>query len=592
MIEQRSRTRLLVVVLLLLTAVAGVSARLAYLHFQIGPGVDRGLRITAMRRFQERVAVSRGRILDANGAVLALDVTGQQLCADPRQVHAATGVLAVCATLGRVLNIEPAVLAERFAPPDRQFVYVCGYGQTLAEAQARAVAGADLPGVFLRETMVRTYPRGTSLCHVLGYVNLDPERRGSAGIELRWDRFLRGVPGLLVGERDGRRREMYDRRMLDIRPRPGASVTLTVDQYVQYVVERALDQAVREQQASAAWAIVERVRTGEILAMASTPVYDPAAFRAAPPDAMRNRAIATVYEPGSTFKVAIVAAALNENVVAPSDVYDCENGMWFYQRRPLHDFHPYGLLSVADIIKKSSNIGAAKIALKLGNARLYSYLQAFGFGAPTGIELPGEEGGLLAPPDRWSGLTPTRVAIGHEVAVTALQMLGALCAIANDGVLMKPQIVRRVADAEGRVLYQFAPKPVRQVLKPQAARVMNHLLVRVTEEGGTGTRARVDGYTVGGKTGTAQKAIPGGYSDTLNMSSFMGFLPAEDPDVALIVVLDEPKTAVRTGGYVAGPVFREIAEQVVRYLDIPPQPPSSVLAAGPARPAGSRALSL
>jgi len=285
---------------------------------------------------------------------------------------------------------------------------------------------------------------------------------------------------------------------------------------------------------------------------------------------MRNRCIANNYEPGSTFKVTVVAAALNEKLVAPAQIFDCENGTWFYQRRSLHDFHPYGNLSVADIIKKSSNIGAAKIAVLLGNARLYAYLKQFGIGERTGIELPGEEAGLLYPVSKWTALSPTRIAIGHEVAVTALQMLGVLCAIANDGVRMKPYIIQQVTDADGRVLYQNMPVAVSQPIRPDTARLMKSLLARVTEEGGTGHRAAVEGYTVGGKTGTAQKAIPGGYSDTLNMSSFMGFIPVEDPQLAIIVVLDEPSNDVRTGGYVAGPVFKEIAEQSVRYLDIAP----------------------
>jgi len=257
--------------------------------------------------------------------------------------------------------------------------------------------------------------------------------------------------------------------------------------------------------------------------------------------------------------------------VTPTQIFDCENGTWIYQRRPLHDFHPYGNLSVADIIKKSSNIGAAKIAVILGNERLYAYLKQFGIGECTGIELPGEEAGLLYPVAKWSAISTTRIAIGHEVAVTALQMLGVLCTIANDGVRMRPYIIQQVADADGRVLYQQAPVAVSQPIRADTARLMKSLLVRVTEEGGTGTRARVEGYSVGGKTGTAQKPIPGGYSDTLNMSSFMGFIPAEDPQLAIIVVLDEPSNDVRTGGYVAGPVFKEIAEQTVRYLDIPPQ---------------------
>jgi len=570
MIERRYRNRLIGLAILMMLALIGVSTRLVYLHFHLGPGVDRGARVDAMRQFRESLAVVRGKILDRNGNVLTLDLVKKELCASPADIASNRNAQAVAEAIGRILNVEPRVLMDRINRPTRQFVYVAGFGHVLEDDQAEALAREKLPGVFLKDVMVRSYPRGASLCHVLGYVNLETERNGCAGVEQRWDRYLRGVPGLLVGERDGRRHELYDRRLLEIKSRPGANVTLTIDQYVQFIVERALENAVREQRATAAWAIVERVRTGEILAMANIPAFDPRAFRATAPDTMRNRCIANNYEPGSTFKVTVVAAALNEKLVAPAQIFDCENGTWFYQRRSLHDFHPYGNLSVADIIKKSSNIGAAKIAVLLGNARLYAYLKQFGIGERTGIELPGEEAGLLYPVSKWTALSPTRIAIGHEVAVTALQMLGVLCAIANDGVRMKPYIIQQVTDADGRVLYQNMPVAVSQPIRPDTARLMKSLLARVTEEGGTGHRAAVEGYTVGGKTGTAQKAIPGGYSDTLNMSSFMGFIPVEDPQLAIIVVLDEPSNDVRTGGYVAGPVFKEIAEQSVRYLDIAP----------------------
>ena len=478
MIERRYKNRMIGVAILMMLAFIGISTRLVYLHFQLG-GVDRGTRITAMRQFQERLTVGRGKILDCKGNVLALDLVKKVLCASPAEIVSNRNVQVVAETIGRILNVEPRVLMDRINPsptvartinrPERQFVYVAGFGNVLEDDQAEALLRAKLPGVFLKDAMVRSYPRGVSLCHVLGYVNLEPERNGCAGIEQRWDRYLRGVPGLLVSERDGRRHELYDRRLLEIKPRPGANVTLTIDQYVQYIVERALETAVREQRATAAWAIVERVRTGEILAMANIPAFDQRAFRSTAPDTMRNRCIANNYEPGSTFKVTVVAAALNEKLVTPAQIFDCENGTWFYQRRPLHDFHPYGNLSVADIIKKSSNIGAAKIAVQLGNERLYAYLKQFGIGECTGIELPGEEAGLLWPVSKWTALSPTRIAIGHEVAVTALQMLGVLCTIANDGVRMKPYIIKQVADTDGQLLYQSAPVVVSQPAGNQVA---------------------------------------------------------------------------------------------------------------------------
>ncbi len=570
MIEFNSKYRFLLVVMVVLTALNGLIARLVYLHFRLGEGADRNVRIIESRRLETDLMVARGKIFDCRGNTLALDIVKKEVCADPTLILSNNCLGAVAKNVGRMLNVSPADIGERLNKPGRHFIYLGGYGRPIEEEQAARLESLKLPGLFMREMMVRSYPRGNSMCHVLGYVNFDFERAGSAGIEQKWNKYLHGVHGLLISELDGRRHEIYDRRLFELKPHTGADVALTLDHYVQYMVERALENAVRETQATAAWAIVERVRTGEILAMASSPGYDPNNFRSVSPEWMRNRCIGVVYEPGSTFKMAIVAAALNEKAVTSSQVFDCENGTWFYNRRPLRDFHPYGLLSVADIIKKSSNIGAAKVALQLGDKKLYQYLQAFGIGKPTGIDLPGEEGGLLHPISSWTSLSVTRIAIGHEVAITALQMLQVICAIANDGVLMRPYIVRRITAPDGQVLFEQQPKAVGQPIRPETAVEMKRLLARVTEEGGTGFKARVEGYTVAGKTGTAQKAIPGGYSDTLNMSSFTGFIPVEDPQLAIIVVLDEPKGSVRTGGVVAGPVFREIAEQAVRYLDVPP----------------------
>jgi len=565
MIERKHKYRLIISAVIMVLALIGLSARLLFLH--LGSYTDRRVRINELRRLEKDISVGRGKILDRNGNILALDLVKKEVCADPALIQSNHQAQTVAACLGKTLRIEPSVIMARLSNPASHFVYLNGYGRYVDDEQANEISRMKLAGVMLNDVMVRSYPRGTSMCHVLGYVNL--QREGSAGLEQRLDRYLRGVPGLLISELDGQRRELYDRRTLEIKPRKGADVTLTIDQYVQYILEEALDNAVGEYQAAAGWAIVERIPTGEILAMASRPAYDVNQFRNAAPDAMRNRCVANLYEPGSTFKIAVVAAALDAQVVNSSQIFDCERGTWFYRGKPLRDYHPYDKLSVADVIKKSSNIGAAKISLLLGDERLYRYLKAFGIGELTGIDLPGEEAGILHPVSHWQPISATRIAIGHEVAVSALQMLGVLCAIANDGKLMKPYVVQRVTGPDGHILFEQKPVVVGHPIRPETAAEMKRLLTRVTEEGGTGTRAHVEGYTVGGKTGTAQKPIVGGYSDILNMASFTGFIPAEDPQLAIIVVLDEPK-GVRTGGAVAAPAFKKIAEQSVRYLDIPP----------------------
>ena len=335
----------------------------------------------------------------------------------------------------------------------------------------------------------------------------------------------------------------------------GADIELTLDNDIQQYVVQALDEAMTDFHPQAAWAIVEDVRTGAILAMASLPKSNP------PP------AAGTVFEPGSIFKVGVVAAALNEGLISTNDQFDCENGVWSYEGKPLRDFHPYGVLDVTGILRKSSNIGAAKIALKLGEESLHRYLAAFGFGKPTGIEIPGEESGVLRPLSEWGKADITRVAMGHTVSVTALQMLNMLCCIGNDGVLLKPHLVRRVVGKDGVVLLDNKPEVVAQPISAATAKLVRNMLVAVTREGGTGTRAAVKGFNVAGKTGTAEKMKDGRYAANQNIVSFMGVLPAERPEIGIIVVLDNPHP-MYTGSMSAAPVFARIAEAAVRHLGI------------------------
>ncbi len=574
MTERSHKIRLLALVIAVLLGFLALGSRLASLH--AGAYAERMEEVIARRRFQRSLDVERGRIYDCNGKLLALDVMKKSVWADPGIVS--SNAQKVSEFLAECLDLDSALLMACLDNPGRRFAHIGGYGTTIEAEQAQAISEMKLPGVFLNDAYVRSYPLGSSMCHVLGYVNLD--RCGSAGIEQAWDERMQGVRGLIAGELDGRRSEIYDRRSIDIQPRRGSDLQLTIDQSVQYIVEQAIEKALHDNDAIAAWAIVERVKTGEIIAMANLPAYDPNDFRKAGPGQTRNKCIADVYEPGSTFKIMIVASAIDAGVVAPSHVFDCENGTWIYEKRPLRDYHPYGNLSVADIIKKSSNIGAAKIALLLGDERLYDQLRLFGIGRPTGIKLPGEEGGILRTTRNWTKLSPTRIAMGHEVAVTALQMVNAMAAIANGGVLMRPYIIKRALCPDGTVLFEEQPLAVSRTIRPETAEIMKGLLVRTTEEGGTARRAVVPGYTVGGKTGTSQKLVGGRYSDVLNVASFIGFLPAEDPELAIIVVVDEPKKNARTGGAVAGPVFSEIAAQAVRRLNIKPSPISLAHAAG------------
>lgn len=556
-------------------AAGGLGARLAFLH--LGPHAELRHRISDNRQIEQEIKVRRGSIYDRAGEqnILAMDLTLKDVCADPQTILASNRVADVAETLSQTLDLPADEVAVRLNAPGRRYARI---QPRVLDETAERLAQRQLPGVFFRDVNTRYYPQRTFLCHVLGFVNR--EAAGSAGVELRLNGYLKGTPGMLESQVNAKRQELYWQRGRHVPALDGADVRLTIDQNVQNIVERVADGLMEEHHARGVWVIVERVGTGEIVAMVSRPAYDLNEFGSASEDERLNRAIGTVYEPGSTMKAVTFAAVLNEELVTPETVFDCENGAWSHAGRILRDYHPYGNLTVADGIKKSSNIMTAKLALMLGNKRLAAYFAAFGLGAETGIDLPGEECGILHPVRKWSKLTPSRIAIGQGVAATALQILNLYCAIANDGHLMRPYIVSEVRARDGTVLLQNQPHVVRSVIRPRTATVMRQLLGRVTEVGGTGRRAQVEGFTVAGKTGTAQKPVAGGYSATDHVASFVGFLPAENPELGIIVVVDEPQP-LHTGGVVAAPAFSAIAGEAVRCLGIRPAGYAAAVAAAP-----------
>lgn len=550
--------------LLMALMMLGLLTRLYALH--VAPDADGMQRIDRIRSFESNLNAGRGRIVESSPLRnrLALTIDLKDICADPLRIQQRELVEETVDALANGLGLDREMLTDRLSREGRRFEYVQRF---VALEDAEKVAQWRLHGIFFQDTSARHYPLGHFMCHVLGFTNL--EGVGSAGVEQRYNSYLTGTPGLLAGRLDGSRRELPDRRVREVAPLAGADVYLTIDQTAQHLVERALDEAMAEHRALAAWAIVQRVRTGEIMAMASRPSYDLNLFRNATEAERLNRAIGVVFEPGSVMKSVVIAGAVNEGLVTPGTIFDCENGLWTYARRPLRDFRPHGRLAVTDIHQKSSNIGTAKIALEMGDALLERYLRDFGFGAPLGIDLPGEEAGILHPHARWSAISATRISIGQGVATTALQMLNAFNAIANDGFLMRPYVVREVRDPydNALVLYRAEPQVLRRPVSGQTAALMRSMMQRVTEPGGTGRAARVDGVTVAGKTGTAQKPVGGRYSDNDYVATFVGFFPAENPEIGIIVVVDEPQP-LHTGGAVAAPVFRRIAEPLARYLDI------------------------
>ena len=563
--DPRFKWRVRSCVFILSLGMTGLGLRLAYLH--LWPHDEKRIweTIDKPRQWTTEIDVERGSIYDRSGRenVLALDVPLKDVCADPTAIIKYDGVRETAEALSVVLNMPADELAVKLNKPGRAYALI---KRAVLPESTEPITALNLQGIYLRDRLDRYYPHRNFLCHVLGFVNHKGD--GCYGVEQCKDKDLRGIPGYLQSKKDALQRELYWEREQVVPSLAGADVYLTIDQYIQHIAEEAVEQAMIEHRAKGAWAIVQRVSTGEILALVSRPDFDLNEFRTADGDSRLNRAIGVVFEPGSTQKAITFASVLNERLVTPQTRLDCENGAWMYGRRLLRDYRPHGILTVADGLQKSSNILAAKLALRLGDDDLYAYIRGFGFGNRLGIDLPGEEAGILHSPNRWSKISATRIAIGQGIAVTALQMLAAYNAIANDGILMRPYIVSHVQRQSDPAVDSRRPEILGRPISRETAATMRGLLSRVTEKGGTGKRAAVEGFRVAGKTGTAQKPVPGGYSSTDHVASFVGFLPADSPEIGIIVVVDEPQP-VHTGGRVAAPVFRTIAAQAVRYLGIP-----------------------
>ncbi|MCL2104667.1 MAG: penicillin-binding protein 2 [Kiritimatiellaeota bacterium] len=545
----------------LFVALGGLGARLGYFHLANHSRVE--------RPYTQKLLGLRGRIFDRNGALMAASLPMWRFFVDPQAVHPKHNKTFIINTVSDMLDVPRDEVAALFAKTNARNQALC----VSTSQSAHKVLLCDpknISGIGAKEVAVRIYPQGNRMAHLIGFVNW--EGVGVAGVEQRQESNLKGVPGWRSGEVNangkviGGRSEMYTPAI------PGNDVSLTLDNNIQYVVEQALKEVVETFQAASAWAIVQDVRTGAILAMATDPNFNPGNHTDVSTEAWRNHAVSVVYEPGSIMKAMIVAAALKEKLVTPDTAMDAENGVFMYMGKPLHD-HVTGWMTVATALAKSSNIICAKIGLILGPQRMHTYLQDFGFGNPLGIELPGEEKGLLGNWKTWDKLTWSRVPIGQGVAVTGLQMVNAYSAIANGGKLMRPYVIDRVVSPTGEVIHQGMPEIIGEPIPPEVARAVREMLLGVTEEGGTGKRADVKGYTVAGKTGTAQHAVRGGYSTIDYFASFVGFVPARNPVFCVLVTVDRPRPQ-HMGGYVAAPVFQKIATFTARYLEVPPDVPN------------------
>jgi cell division protein FtsI (penicillin-binding protein 3) len=505
------------------------------------------------------VAAVRGNIYDRNGNELAMTVSADSIFAVPSEIPDIHGTAAI---IGGVLHADTEDLENRMRI-SHAFAWLARKTDPSLSDRIHAL---NLKGIYFQKESKRSYPKRELAAQVLGYVGLDDE--GLGGLERQFDSRLAGSPGKMLISLDARRR-WFGR--VEKNPEPGENVVLTLDEKIQYIAEHELLRAIGESRAEAGTVVVENPRTGEILALANWPAFDPNVLHSADPKSLKNRAVSDIYEPGSTFKIVTLAAALEERLTTPEEVVDCQMGSIFLNGRLIHDHEAFGALTVAQVLAHSSDVGAIKIALRLGDERFDRYIRAFGFGAPTGIELPGETRGLTKPPSRWSKVSIGAISMGQEIGVSALQLIAMASTIANDGVFMPPRIVGGITPpGSTQQLIPFRPAAGRRVISTMTAANMKQMMEGVVLRG-TGVRAILNGYSSAGKTGTAQKADPatGHYSKSHYIASFTGFAPVNNPAVSVLVVLDSPVAGSHEGGGAAAPVFSRAAQQILEYLNVP-----------------------
>lgn len=526
--------------------------------------------VARAQRQQERtieLQPTRGAILDARNRVLAESVAAESIYADPQAiVDARAAALALSSV--KALGLTDGEIRDKLASGGG-FVWLARQLPLDVTAEVKKL---KIPGVYFFAEHRRSYPRAALAANVIGYIGLDGN--GLAGIEHSLDPYIRGRAGKVTLLRDARKGMYLVGGDGPNRPIDGDDVVLTVDSVIQFIAEEALRKQVEEYHAAAGSVIVMDPRDGAVLAMASLPTFDPNHFNEFPAAAWRNRNVQDMYEPGSTFKIVTASAGLEEGVVTPSQFIDCGDGFIRIANTDIHEHghNRYGVMTFEDVMIHSSNVGAIRVGLSLGPDRFYNYIRRFGFGERTGIDLPGEASGLVRPTSRWSALSNATMSIGQEIGVTPLQVATAVATVANGGVRVAPRIVDRVVDANGATIYTPPHAPPVRVISERTAAVLNEILKSVVARG-TGRNAALAEHVVAGKTGTAQKAVRGGYSFDKVVASFAGYVPADRPRLVILVVVDEPKGS-QYGGTVAAPAFRAIAEASLRYLGVPPSLPS------------------
>lgn len=578
----KARRRAAIACALMALIFTGFSARLIYL--QVTKHDEYTTLAAQKHSIRLTVPARRGMIMDRNNEVLAANIPVRKVVVDSSLIK---NIDALAALASPVLNIPEKELVDIFTKEKekntenerlgRYKVLLPELSEEKAMALQKAMEAQSQRGLFFLPNTTRTYPNGTLASHALGYLArknpTDENIVGVEGVERSMENYLHGEDGYRHIERDRTGREIVIYRGQEQAPKQGLNVQLTIDMGLQAILESELDSAFRELKPEGACGIIVNPKTGEILAMANRPTFDLNDINSAKHEEMRNRTITDMVEPGSTFKIVVSSAALTEKVVNSKTEIYCEDGHFSYGNRILRDHHGYGNMTVEQILMKSSNIGSAKMGLMLGEERFYKYVRLYGFGDRTGVDLPGEIGGLVHPPSRWDKLTITRMPMGQSVAVTPLQIVMGMSVIANGGKLMRPHIVRSVTDEDNNEVLHLDPEVVREVVPEDVAKFVRNALTGVVSKEGTAILAHVDGFTVGGKTGTAQKVNPrGGYYENRYVCSFVGFMPAEDPQFVCLIMIDDAKlpSNLNYGGLVAAPIFSRVAEKTARRLNLTP----------------------
>ncbi len=558
-IHEHQLVRLFIVYVCIISGFAVIVSKAFYLE------VIRGRRYAeiARRQYSREITLipARGAILDRDGRILAQSVLVDSIYADPLLIANKSRTAVI---VSRVLGLGADETLTKLTA-DRQFVWI----KRLVDPDiARKLLRYHLKGVYSLREYRRFYPDKSIASNLLGFVDVDS--RGLSGIELSLDNYLHGNPFSAVVDVDGHNSPVYAGDPINGTSMSGDNVVTTIDLNIQFILETALKKAVTDLGASKGIGIIMAPKTGAILAMVSIPDFNPNVYRKFPVSVFKDIAVENTYEPGSIFKPFVISAALDAGAITPKEEFFCEHGHYKVYNIVIRDAEgDYDMLNAGTILKYSSNIGAAKIGEKLGPTTLYRYLKEFGFGSPTGIDLPGESPGILNRVDRWSGVSIDTIPFGQGVSATPIQLVTAMAAIANGGLLVMPQIIKEIRAPGGNVMH-FSPVIRRRVISPQTAKTMTGMLVGVVNDGGTGVRARMDGYTVAGKTGTAQIPDPktGRYYKNRFVSSFLGFVPANAPSIVMLIMIVDPKTDPY-GGQSAAPLFKDVAGKVLPYLGVP-----------------------